>query len=284
MTGQADNAGMRKGMESGADDYLPKPFGVDQLLASVDARLRKHQSVRAQAERELADLRASISLALPHELLTPLNGIFGFADILISDAPNLQPHEVASMAEAIHDSGKRLHRLIENFLIFAQIQLVSDEQKRELRNGRTLNAQDLIASLAQQRAAQCQRTQDLTLALTPFTPAITPDYLTRIVDELLDNAFKFSAAGSPVRIVTRVQAGQCSLRISDKGRGFKPEQIAQIGAYMQFDRRFYEQQGSGLGLTVAWRLTELHGGTFKITSEPNLGTSVDVTLPAAPQG
>src|SRR5438046_8145404 len=124
MTGQADTAGMRQGMELGADDYLSKPFTVPQLLAAVNARLKKQQTVREQAERKLADLRANISLALPHELLTPLNGILGFSDILISDHTRLESTEIVSMAHAIRDSAKRLHRLIENFLILPQIELL----------------------------------------------------------------------------------------------------------------------------------------------------------------
>src|ERR1044071_6557655 len=85
-----------------------------RTLAAVNARLRKHQTVREVAERKLAELRSSISLALPHELLTPLNGILGFSDILISDHTRLQSEEIVSMAEAIRDSAKRLHRLIES--------------------------------------------------------------------------------------------------------------------------------------------------------------------------
>src|SRR5262245_28374859 len=63
MTGLADNAGMRHGMELGADDYLPKPFTIDGLFAAVDARLKKAQTVRAEAERKLSDLRDNISMA-----------------------------------------------------------------------------------------------------------------------------------------------------------------------------------------------------------------------------
>ncbi len=61
-----------------------------------------------------------------------------------------------------------------------------------------------------------------------------------------------------------------------------PEQVADIGAYMQFERKFYEQQGSGLGLTIAKRLAELHGGTLSIQSEPESGTTVVVKLPTHP--
>src|SRR5436190_9991754 len=78
MTGCADNAGMRHGMELGADDYLPKPFTIDGLYAAVEARLKKTQTLRSAAEKKLADLRDNISLMLPHEMRTPLNGILAY--------------------------------------------------------------------------------------------------------------------------------------------------------------------------------------------------------------
>src|SRR5881394_1281721 len=75
MTGLGDPETMRRGMNLGADDYLTKPFTSAQLYSAVDARLKKNQVLRANAERKLADLRANLSLALPHEMITPLNGI-----------------------------------------------------------------------------------------------------------------------------------------------------------------------------------------------------------------
>jgi DNA-binding response OmpR family regulator len=120
MTGLADNAGMRHGMELGADDYLPKPFTIDALYAAVEARLRKAQTVRQEAEKKLADLRDNISLALPHELRTPLNGILAYGEILAQESATMPPQEIAEMGHVIHESGKRLERLIENFVIFAR--------------------------------------------------------------------------------------------------------------------------------------------------------------------
>src|SRR6266436_9907750 len=114
MTGLADNAGMRQGMELGADDYLPKPFTIDALYAAVEARLKKVQALRLEAEKKLADLRDNISLMLPHELRTPLNGILAYGEILAADAGSLPAREIAEMGQVIHDSGKRLERLVEN--------------------------------------------------------------------------------------------------------------------------------------------------------------------------
>ena len=122
MTGLADNVGMRHGMELGADDYLPKPFTTDALYAAVDARLKKAQTVRDEAERTLASLRDNISLIMPHEMRTPLNGIISNAELLATSATTLKPGEIAEMGQEIHNSGQRLERLIENFLIYAQLE------------------------------------------------------------------------------------------------------------------------------------------------------------------
>ncbi len=280
MTGQADKAGMRQGMELGADDYLSKPFTVTELLASVQARLNKHRTVRDHAERKLADLRANISLALPHELLTPLNGILGFSDILITDHAALESDEIASMAEAIRDSARRLHRLIENFMIFAQIELMQADRKELCRDGQPLALKKPIERAAQVRALRVARLDDLVLDLNDGSASISEAYVTKIVDELLENAFKFSSPGSPVQVSSTVSDDHFVLRIRDYGRGMKPEHVAGIGAYMQFERKMYEQQGSGLGLTIAKRLSELHGGEFKVQSELGNGTTVEIKLPS----
>src|SRR5580658_7502778 len=130
MTGLADNAGMRHGMELGADDYLPKPFTIDALYAAVDARIKKAQALRDEAEKKLADLRDNISMMLPHELRTPLNGILAYGEILGMESETLQPTEIAEMGQIIYESGKRLERLIENFLIYSQIELIGKDPQR----------------------------------------------------------------------------------------------------------------------------------------------------------
>jgi signal transduction histidine kinase len=101
----------------------------------------------------------------------------------------------------------------------------------------------------------------------------------KIVEELVDNAAKFSEAATPITVTGSVDGDQYLLCVSDKGRGMTSEQIASIGAYMQFNRRIYEQQGSGLGLVISKRLAELHDGEMVIKSVPEEGTQVCVRLP-----
>ncbi len=101
-------------------------------------------------------------------------------------------------------------------------------------------------------------------------------------EELFDNAIRYSKKGSPIEVETEKRGSEFVLRIRDNGRGMSAEQLLGIGAYMQFERKVYEQQGSGLGLTVARRLTELHGGFITLESEYGKGTTVTVSLPIAP--
>lgn len=283
MTGLADNAGMRHGMELGADDYLPKPFSIEGLYAAVDARLRKAQTVRAEAERKLADLRDSISLMLPHELRTPLNGILAYGEILTAEAATLKPEEIAEMGQVIYQGGRRLERLIENFLIYAQLELWGTDPQRVnlLRRKQTASPARLIEEHARKQADELGRGPDLRLNLHDSALPISEEYLAKVVEELVQNAFKFSQAGQGVTVELREGPEATVLSVADQGRGFSAEHIARVGAYMQFERKLHEQQGIGLGLTIARRLTELHGGTLVIQSEKGVGTTVSVKLPRA---
>ena len=283
VTSMASMERMREGMELGADDFLPKPFTPAQLMAAVKARLEKHRLLIQEAESKLELLRQHLSTALPHELRTPLNGILGYADILRKQSSDLEPREVSQMAERIYKNGKRLNRLVENFLIYAQIEIVKmDYQKIEqLRKNRTLDAQKIIDAAACQRAYEAERAGDLTLKLAEGTVAMSSEYFSKTFEELFDNAIRYSKKGSALIVETEMNGSELVLRIRDHGRGMTAEQLHNIGAYMQFERKVYEQQGSGLGLTVAKRLTEIHGGFLKLESEYGEGTTVTVTLPAA---
>lgn len=281
MTGLADNAGMRHGMELGADDYLPKPFTIEALYAAVDTRLKKAQALREDAEKKLSDLRDNISMMLPHELRTPLNGILAYGEILATDAATLKPEEIAEMGSTIRESGKRLERLVENFLIYSQIQLMETDPQRTsaLRKKQTASPANLVETRATQQAESAGRSGDLSVELADRPVAISEEYLAKIVDELTHNAFKFSDAGTPIKVSLQPADKMLALSISDRGRGLETEHLQQVGAYMQFDRKSKEQQGLGLGLVIAKRLTELHGGNLTIQSDPATGTTVTVKLP-----
>src|ERR1700722_10095769 len=168
MTGLADNAGMRHGMELGADDYLAKPFTTDALYAAVEARLKKAQTVRDEAERKLAHLRDNISLMMPHEMRTPLNGILSNAELLAQSAATLKTSEISEIGKEIYKSSQRLERLIENFLIYAQLELIAADPQNvnALRIGNTDHADSLIRERAAAQASQAGRAKDLSIQVS----------------------------------------------------------------------------------------------------------------------
>ncbi len=283
VTSMASVERMRQGMELGADDFLPKPFTPSQLLAAVNARLEKHRLLVREAESKLELLRQHLSTALPHELRTPLNGILGYADILRKQYSDLEPREVSQMAERIYKNGKRLNRLVENFLIYAQIEIVKMDYHKieQLRKNKAAEAQKIVDTAACQRAYEAERAGDLTLNLMEGSVAMSSEYFSKTFEELFDNAIRYSKKGSPLVVETEMNGAEFILRIRDHGRGMSAEQLHNVGAYMQFERKVYEQQGSGLGLTVARRLIEIHGGFLKLESEYGKGTTATVALPAA---
>ncbi len=283
MTGQDDPAGsgMRQGMELGADDYLRKPFTLDSLHATLEARLKKAQMIRADTERKLAALRDNISLMLPHELRTPLNGILAYGELLRTDSESLPPEEVAEMGGDIVESGQRLERLIENFLIYTQTELIGSDPQRiaALRGKPSSHAALIVEAHARKQAERCNRAGDLDLELHDVPVAMSEEYLGKVVEELVQNAFKFSVRETPVSVSLFGEDGRVHLNVSDMGRGMTASEVSQIGAFMQFGRRSHEQQGLGLGLTIARRLVGLYGGDVLVRSQQGEGTRVCAVLP-----
>jgi len=270
LTGRVDRRDMRQGMASGADDYLTKPFNATELIEAVRARLARQTELQKRSEQRLADLRGNIVHMLPHELRTPLQGILGFAEILLDEHTTMPREQVGEMARHILQSAQRLHRVVENFLVYAQIQVYSrDEQKcADLLAQTTPLTQAMIATMLGGKPAIAARQQDITLWLKEATVHSSGDDLAKIVEELVDNAVKFSTPGTPVQITGWTEGEEYLLTIQDYGRGMSPEQLNAIGAYAQFDRKFYEQQGTGLGLTIARDLLRLHGGKLLLDSRP----------------
>ncbi|MGB0581858.1 MAG: hybrid sensor histidine kinase/response regulator [Limisphaerales bacterium] len=289
MTGEMDS-NMRKGMELGADDFLTKPFAMPELLNAINARLEKKNAVQQAAEKKLSELRENISLMLPHELNTPLVGILGFGEIIYSCADTLKTAELKEMGKNILESGQRLQKLIQNFLVFSQLQMVSvDPNETEAMRNKITDKVKTVVTLAARAAAEAaKRDEDLRDELTEGCTGIAEDLLSKVIEELCGNAFKFSSRGTPVIISNRVEHDTLIIEVRDEGRGMKPEHIASIDAYVQFDRKMHEQQGSGLGLAICKMLAEIHGGSLRITSELGKGTTSAFCLPvrqlpAAPQ-
>ncbi|GAK58485.1 two-component hybrid sensor and regulator [Candidatus Vecturithrix granuli] len=297
MSALTDTVDKIKGFELGAVDYITKPFQYEEVLARVKAHLtiqrlqrdlqRKNYELQELLERERKiqeDLRLNLSITLPHELRTPLSTILGFAQLLMNQTTLLEPTKIVKYAQGIYEGGERLNHLVENALLYANLKLLryTPHEKWTWQSEMTVEAMTLITAIARKKAAKVRREDDLTLELSPACIRISPDNFEKILFELLDNAFKFSEPGTPVRIKTIVNGHLCILSISDQGHGMTNEQITRIGAYMQFERKRHEQQGTGLGLIICYLLAQLEGGVLSIDSKIGQGTTVSIVFHCEP--
>lgn len=280
LTAKSDISEIREGMDLGADDYLTKPVKTETLLNCIRTRLDKQQKQKQQSDAKLDAVRTTISRSMPHELNTPLNGIIGYADLLTMHSDP----EVQEMSSMILESGERLDSMIKKFLMYASLELAmqSPSDNNVTRQAIKFNIILMIEHVANMVASRTQREADLRLDLVPGALTISSFFSEKLLEELIDNAFKFSEPGTPV-IITNCWDDNCMfLTIQDQGRGMQPGQISDVDAYVQFERRIYEQQGIGLGLTIAKYVAELQGGCLRVESQPEVGTTINVELPLTP--
>jgi signal transduction histidine kinase len=281
LTAKSERRDIRKGMEFGASDYLSKPFTNSEIIGAVRAQLEKRALLEEKYERQLQGMEQVIVNTLPHEFRTPLTSIIAYSDMLATDYESLDPHTARKMIESISRAGSRLWHLIENYLLYTQIELVmrTPRKFKAVREMLTGHPEEVIMAFASIKADMLERSDDLMFDLEPVGAIyIGEDNLQKIVEELIDNACKFSEAGSPIEIKSVVEGEHYILTILDHGHGMSEEQIARIGAYAQFERSIYEQQGVGLGLIIVRGLAEMHDGELSITSSPGMKTAARVKL------
>ena len=283
VTGMADLKGMREGMKLGADDYLPKPFTVTELLSVVRTRLEKAKSLRKEAEDRAHSLRSHISLMLPQDLLNPLTGILGLAGILCDEAETISQKEAVEIAHDIQRSGEKLNRQINNFLIYSQIELLSADPARiqAMRSSQPTAVGRLLADVARNAARKHGREGDVTVVPGDVRVAMSAQNFEKLVGEIVDNALKFSTPGSVVRIEAGSNDSVATISVSDDGEGMAPGALEGIRSSGKMERFSAQQAHAGLGLAIALRLPEIHNGRVYLGERTSPGTTVCVELPVA---
>lgn len=282
ITGRLGYEGQRQGLARGADDYLPKPFTMEELLTVVSQQLAKRAPLPDAGEKKLAVLRDSISLALPQPVLAPLQSIREVADLLADG--NVAQTEQTNFAALLGESCNRLQRLLQNFLLDDQVGLLAHEPEKiaQLRATSVCTTGRWVETMAKSIAQGHHRPDDVTVSVPVLSLRIQKDHLDKILTELLDNAFKFSAIGSPVTITCVVEGKNAVFTINDGGLGMAPETIKRLGESRSPGLKALTQGGgSGLGAAVARGLVNLYAGSVRWDSAPAHGCSAIFSLPIA---
>ena len=261
-------------------------LSISEELAQERIKLRKMnvELIREKRRAEEANQAKSIFLAnMGHELRTPLNAILGFSEIIRDKLLGKDVDRYAAYAADIHRSGAHLLGVVNDILDVTRI----EAGKLELREERVTATALIHRCAITQRELAASSGVHLEGPAHDLGASIYGDKtkLKQILINLLSNAIKFTPPGGRVEIGAEAEAdgdGLC-FWVRDTGIGMTGDEIRQaLELFRQVDnslsRRF---EGAGLGLPLAVKLTELHGGRLEVRSAPRRGTTVSVYLPAS---
>lgn len=273
--------------EAGGADYVDKPFQVEEVLARMQhqlriTRLQREMTDANQKLKELEQLKAMFAAMLVHDLRSPLAVIHTTLQILRSEK-NFASKEDESLVDLSAASMTRVLDLINDVLHIYR----SDARDAAPALVR-LDLRPLLAACGEQaRVLGLPQRVPVETTIADGLPAVmgNESRLDRVVMNLLANALKFSVAGKPVRLGARHVAadggpGTVEITVADQGSGIAASDLPFVfEPYRQASAT--RLPGVGLGLTIARRFVEMHGGTLTVASQLGVGTTFTIRIPAA---
>ena len=175
LTAKAEDTDVRMGMNLGAEDYIKKPFKVQDLLNSVELRLEKQK----QSKEKIELLTRAMNINIPHELRTPLIPILGYSDIILDDKGELSESEIKQYMKYIQSSGAKMSDRIKKLLVYQRLELqdVNGELKMVKYLATTKTSVRSVASSLYDIAGSYGRINDLSIDCEPAVLDISYEHL-----------------------------------------------------------------------------------------------------------
>mgnify|MGYP000967414422 CR=1 FL=1 len=277
LSAKAEITDVREGMNLGADDYLVKPFNSEELIKVIKSKFNKQKLIKENLDK----LRLNIGQSLPHEFLTPLNSILGFSSILKDSEENLDKDFVRKLATPIFENGKRLHALIENYILHTKLlsESYSNNNNINLEEIPLVNFKNFIEQTSKDFFSKKERLTDLKLDVQDFEIRFKEKDFDKIFIEIIENSIKFSIPGNQIKINTYKDNNYFVLNILNEGIGMEPVNLKKIGGFTQFNREQMEQQGGGLGLSIVKLLAKKYNCEISFDSKLNEYFQVKINFP-----
>jgi two-component system sensor histidine kinase KdpD len=254
---------------------------VEAVLSDATATLERlgvaHAISEARMRAQTDELREAMIGSVSHELRTPLASILGAATVL-SAAPALASEKsLRALAHAVRDEAERLNHDIQNLLDASRISSGGVRPHAEW-----ADPDDIINS-ALERCHRRLTARKLVLTLPGDLPMIhvDPVLLQQALVQVLDNAVKYSPAGSRITVAARAEEDRLLISVSDQGTGLTPsEQDMMWERFVRGDRHVATTSGSGLGLWIARAFIAANNGQINaISAGANEGSTVTIELP-----
>jgi two-component system, NtrC family, sensor kinase len=263
---------------------LLQTFATQSVLAIQNARLFREIEEKSR-EIEAANRHKSEFLAnMSHELRTPLNAIIGFSEVLQERMFGELNEKQAEYTDDILSSGRHLLSLINEILDLSKVE--AGRMELELATFDLPLAIDNARTFVRERAVKHGINLDVTVDERLGDFAGDERKIKQILLNLLSNAVKFTPEGGRIGISARQSDGGVEISVSDTGIGIAPEDQARIfEEFRQVGGDYaHKKEGTGLGLTLAKKFVELHGGKIWVESEVGKGSTFSFTLPVNVRG
>jgi signal transduction histidine kinase len=264
---------------------LPNDMQLDALrnlanniaVAMENASLYSQERQRAKELQSLEQLKTDFMLAISHELKTPLTSLSVSAGLLQEEVKTEPGTPINRLLIGMVHSVERLNRLVSDLLEAARLESAALELNWEFA--------DIVSTV---RSAATNFSMLMESKNQQFTMDVPPDGLWALVDlqrleqivaNLLSNANKFTPVDGQIRLILKEEGNNFVLEVSDTGPGIPEDEQMRIFEPFYRARGMPRHTGSGLGLTIARRLTELHGGSIILRSQPGQGSTFIITIP-----
>ena len=266
-------------LDAGRWPFLPEQrrhLDTFAMLAAI-ALERVHYievAQRAQVHMESERLRNSLLSALSHDLRTPLTSLVGLSESLTLSRPALSPAQ-RSMADALHQQALRMSTLVANLLDMARI------TSGEIRLNREWQPIDEVIGSALRASEPLLSAHGVVTRLAPDLPIVQIDavLIERVLCNLIENAVKYTAAGTAITISVEAEGDCMRLTVSDNGPGIPPGREDAIFDKFSRGERESAIPGVGLGLAICRAIVEAHGGSIRASRADEGGAAFIITIP-----
>ena len=225
--------------------------------------------------RDTADqMRGDFLSMVTHDIKSPLSVILGYTDLLQDGVAT--PAMLGETLTRIRESGEQINTLVSNFLELSRI-----ETGRVPLERRATDLNEVVARVVDQHAPRATR-KGVTVECRSEPLAlleIDPQYIDRALQNLLSNAIKYTASGGRITMAVGRNGAAAEVSVADTEQGIGAEELPHVFEKFRRAREARRTEGTGLGLYIAKRIVEAHGGQLTVTSEAGVGSQFTVRLP-----
>jgi signal transduction histidine kinase len=282
LSARAGEESAVEGLDSGADDYLAKPFSARELLARVRTHLELAR-VRREWAKELEEANCELeaknkeleafSYSVSHDLRGPLTSLYGFADLLQEKYASEFSEQPRKYLRRITEAANRMSCLIDDILNLAKL---NRQQLCLCEVGLGPLVEEVLRELETETASRKIEWHIANL------PSIQCDYglMKQVLTNLLSNAIKYTRPRDPAIIEVRDEIidGEAAILVRDNGVGFDLKSAEKLFSPFQRFHHSEEFEGTGVGLATVQRIIEKHKGRIWAHSEPQEGSTFYFTV------